>query len=117
MALGSAAMTTQDVPEGASPDDPSSALTSGSFADMGLPDAIMRGIKELGYHAPTDVQRAVRMVGEDRLGLEIVGVGGVSTVDDAAEFFEAGAAAVMLGSSPMYLPDLAARIKEERPDF
>jgi ATP-dependent RNA helicase DeaD len=52
-------MTTPDVSEEASPDDPSAALTSGSFAEMGLPDDIMRGIAELGYKAPTDVQRVV----------------------------------------------------------
>ena len=65
----------------------------------------------------TDVRRAVRLVRENELALEIVGVGGVSTVADAEEIFNAGAAAVMLGSSPMYLPELAVQMKKARPDF
>lgn len=63
-----------------------------------------------------DVARAARIVGEDGLGLAIVAVGGISTAADIDEFLDAGAAAVMLGSSPMFGPDLAARLKAERPD-
>lgn len=65
----------------------------------------------------TDVKRAVQIVREKEMTLEIVGVGGVSTINDAGEFFDEGAAAVMLGSSPMYLPDIAMHMKKVRPDY
>ncbi|MCP4732522.1 MAG: hypothetical protein GY872_20865 [Roseibacillus sp.] len=48
---------------------------------------------------------------EENLDLALVAVGGVSSVADYQDFTVAGADAVLCGSSPMYLPDLAAEIK------
>jgi dihydroorotate dehydrogenase len=44
-------------------------------------------------------------------------VGGVSSDEDVQHFFEAGAGAVLMGSSPMYMPDLAAEMKLRHPDW
>jgi len=41
----------------------------------------------------------------------------VASVADAADFFDAGADAVLCGSSPAWLPYLAIQIKEARPDW
>jgi dihydroorotate dehydrogenase len=73
-----------------------------------------RGIHELCVGSVRD---AVAIRDRQALDLEIVGVGGVGTVDDAARFFEAGAAAVMMGSAPMYDPHLAVRMKAAHPDW
>jgi dihydroorotate dehydrogenase len=56
------------------------------------------------------VRDASSIIQEGNLRLSIAAVGGVSKVQDATDFFEAGTGAVMLGSSPMYLPDLAAEL-------
>jgi len=34
-----------------------------------------------------------------------------------ADFFRAGADAVLMGSSPMYLPDLAVEAKAQHPEW
>lgn len=52
-----------------------------------------------------------------RLSLKIAAVGGVSTVDDFGDFFEAGADAVLCGSSPAYLPGLAAEARRLHPEW
>jgi len=70
-------------------------------------------------HVPSveAVRAAVDIVRRDRLELEVIGVGGVSTPQDAADFFDAGAHAVLMGSAPMYDPLLALRIKEQHPEW
>jgi dihydroorotate dehydrogenase len=73
-----------------------------------------RGIHEL---CVASVRDAVALVRKHELDLEIVGVGGVATADDAGRFFDAGAAAVMMGSAPMYDPQLAVRLKAAHPDW
>jgi dihydroorotate dehydrogenase (NAD+) catalytic subunit len=77
------------------------------------------GVLGRAIHQPSvdNVALAASTVRDERLGLAIAAVGGVSQPSDAADFFDAGADAVMLGSSPMYLPDLAADLKITRPDW
>jgi dihydroorotate dehydrogenase len=62
--------------------------------------------------------RAVReCIQTDALALEIAAVGGASTVGDFTDFFAAGADAVLCGSAPMYLPNLAIDIKRAHPEW
>lgn len=77
------------------------------------------GILGRGIHAlcVDSVREAVAIRNRLALDLEIVGVGGVATAEDAARFFDAGAAAVMMGSAPMYDPHLAVRLKAAHPDW
>jgi dihydroorotate dehydrogenase (NAD+) catalytic subunit len=63
------------------------------------------------------VARARRTVDEADLNLAILAVGGASLVEDIETFFNAGANAVMLGSSPMYHPRLARDSKLHCPDW
>jgi dihydroorotate dehydrogenase (NAD+) catalytic subunit len=63
------------------------------------------------------VKRAAQTIRDDKLKLTIVGVGGVSSDQDAQDFFDAGAAAVLMGSSPMYMPEIAAEMKARHPDW
>jgi dihydroorotate dehydrogenase len=72
------------------------------------------GIHEL---CVASVREAVAIRDRQQLDLEIVGVGGVASAADAARFFDAGAAAVMMGSAPMYDPHLAVRLKAAHPDW
>ena len=57
------------------------------------------------------VREAKAAIEAEGLNLALAAVGGVSSVADYQDFIEAGADAVLCGSSPMYLPDLAAEIK------
>ena len=49
--------------------------------------------------------------------VEVAAVGGASTTGDVGDFFEAGAAAVLCGSSPMYVPNLAIDCKRLHPEW
>lgn len=64
-----------------------------------------------------DVRRARETIRKMNLNIAIAAVGGVSAIDDMADFFAAGADAVLLGSAPMYLPDLAADAKKAHPEW
>jgi dihydroorotate dehydrogenase (NAD+) catalytic subunit len=77
------------------------------------------GVIGRAIHQPSvdAVRRAVTMVRDNRMNLSIVAVGGASRVEDLADFFDAGATAVLMGSSPMYLPDLAAEAKRQHPEW
>ncbi len=77
------------------------------------------GVLGRAIHQPSvdNVSIAASVIREERLDLTIAAVGGVSQPQDAADFFTAGADAVMLGSSPMYLPDLAVELKSANPDW
>ena len=57
------------------------------------------------------VSEAKQMVADQALDLSILAVGGASLPKDIDDFFKVGADAVMMGSSPMYLPDLAVEAK------
>ena len=59
------------------------------------------------------VREARAVIESENLLLSLAAVGGVSSGADYNEFIEAGADAVMCGSSPMYLPDLAIEIKSK----
>lgn len=63
------------------------------------------------------VRRTRRIIDREELALEIAAVGGVSTASDVADFFDAGADAVLLGSAPMYLPNLAAEWKGQHAEW
>jgi len=73
-----------------------------------------RGIHAIGV---ADVARALALIRRDRLDLQIAGVGGIASAEDAAAYFDAGACAVLLGSAPMYDPTLAARLKALHPEW
>jgi dihydroorotate dehydrogenase (NAD+) catalytic subunit len=45
--------------------------------------------------------------------LTIIGVGGISSADDARAFFAAGASAVQVGTGLLHDPTLAARLLTE----
>lgn len=82
-------------------------------------DYVNAGVLGRAIHDPSvaSVAAAKRAVAEHGFDLEILAVGGVSQVADMHDFFEAGAGAVMLGSSPMYLPDLAIEAKRVHPEW
>ena len=77
------------------------------------------GVLGRAIHKPcVDAARqAVGICRRQNLDLAMVCVGGVSQVRDMADYFQCGAAAVMLGSSPMYVPDLAADAKQQHPEW
>ncbi len=77
------------------------------------------GVLGRAIHEPSvSIVRAVRKCIEaDNLGLSIAAVGGASTVRDFADFFAAGADAVLCGSSPMYQPNLAIDAKHAHPEW
>ena len=77
------------------------------------------GVLGRAIHAPsvTSVSSVREAIRRDGLGLSIAAVGGASIVQDIADFFAAGADAVLCGSSPMYLPNLAAEAKAKHPEW
>jgi dihydroorotate dehydrogenase (NAD+) catalytic subunit len=64
-----------------------------------------------------NVKTAIDIIAAGKLDLGVVAVGGVSMPEDAADFFDAGAKAVMLGSAPMFDPALAAIFKAAHPEW
>lgn len=80
---------------------------------------VTAGVLGRAIHEPSlqNIRVAADCIREEKLDLAIAAVGGVSRPGDLGDFFDAGADAVMLGSSPMYLPDLAARTKAEHPKW
>jgi dihydroorotate dehydrogenase len=77
------------------------------------------GILGRALHAPAvaSVRAALAAVEAERLALGVLAVGGVLEVGDAADFFAAGAAAVLLGGGAALAPDLAARMKTAHPEW
>jgi dihydroorotate dehydrogenase len=63
------------------------------------------------------VRRAAAIIARERWSLAVVGVGGAAERENLERYFAAGASAVMMGSSPMYLPDLAAGAKRSHPEW
>lgn len=82
--------------------------------DFRVAGVLGRAIHEPSVAAVRDLRALIRSEG---LPLELAAVGGASTVADFADFFDAGADAVLCGSSPMYLPDLALEVRRARPDW
>ncbi len=73
-----------------------------------------------GLSGPAIKPVALRMVHEvyrAGLGLPIIGMGGIMTGIDAAEFMMAGADAVMVGTATMHTPSATQRIAEELKKF
>ena len=64
-------------------------------------------IKPVALRCVHQVHRAV--------GIPIIGVGGIMTIDDCMEFFVAGAAAVQIGTASFAEPVASARLLAELP--
>ncbi len=77
-------------------------------------DYVKAGVLGRIIHEPcvTAVREARALIENENLSLALAAVGGVSSVADYKDFIAAGADAVLCGSSPMYLPDLACEIKK-----
>ncbi|MEY4567469.1 MAG: hypothetical protein RLY14_2439 [Planctomycetota bacterium] len=77
------------------------------------------GVLGRAIHEPAvDLVRQTREIVErNNLSLEIAAVGGVAGVEDMQDFWDAGADAILCGSSPMYNPNLAYEIKKSHPEW
>lgn len=80
---------------------------------------VKAGVIGRGIHNASveGLRRAGEIIRAEGLKLALVGVGGVSCDEDARDFFDTGACAVLMGSSPMYIPDLAAELKSRHPEW
>lgn len=63
------------------------------------------------------VASARRHVDREKLSLSLLAVGGASVVPDIEDFFDIGADAVLMGSSPMYQPSLSIEAKKAHPEW
>ena len=83
------------------------------------PEFPTAGVLGRAIHEPSvAVVRAVKQcIKSEGLKLEVAAVGGASTPKDVEDFFEAGADAVLCGSSPMYVPNLAINCKRLHPEW
>ena len=72
-----------------------------------------------GLSGPCVKPVALRMVREvyQAVDIPIVGMGGIMTGEDAAEFMIAGASLVMVGTASLVLPDACLRVAEELESF
>jgi len=72
-----------------------------------------------GLSGPAIKPVAVRMIYEVRrkLDIPILGMGGISRIEDVIEFLMAGATAVSVGTANFYDPTLSARLVDELGDF
>lgn len=72
-----------------------------------------------GLSGPAIKPVALRMVWEtvQAVGIPVIGMGGIMTGEDAAEFMIAGASAVMAGTATMCCPDSIVRIIDELETF
>jgi dihydroorotate dehydrogenase (NAD+) catalytic subunit len=50
-----------------------------------------------------------------KVAVPIIGVGGIATIDDAMEFFVAGASAIQIGTANYYDPLVSIRLIEALP--
>lgn len=77
------------------------------------------GVLGRAIHQPSvDLVRLTKEIIErNNLSLEIAAVGGVACVEDMQDFWDAGADAILCGSSPMYNPSLAYEIKKSHPEW
>ena len=77
------------------------------------------GVLGRAIHKPSveSVRAAAQIIQRRALNLTIAAVGGVSSANDVKDFFDAGAEIVLMGSSPMYLPGLAAELKRMHPQW
>ena len=72
-----------------------------------------------GLSGPAVMPIAVRMTWEvaDAVSIPVIGMGGISTGEDAVEFMLAGAAAVMVGTANFVDPDACARVADGIYDY
>jgi dihydroorotate dehydrogenase (NAD+) catalytic subunit len=72
-----------------------------------------------GLSGPAIKPVALRMVWEAAraVTIPVIGMGGIMTGEDAAEFMVAGASAVMVGTATMCCPDSLVRIIDELKTF
>ena len=73
---------------------------------------------ELHSGEPDDLDENVieaELVDEDGVDIPIIGLGGIATLDDALEFFMAGASAVQLGTTTFTNPGAMAAIIDGLP--
>jgi dihydroorotate dehydrogenase (NAD+) catalytic subunit len=72
-----------------------------------------------GLSGPAVKPIALRMVYEaaQAVKIPVIGLGGISTGEDAAEFFVAGASAVQVGTATFWDPEAPARIANELNQF
>jgi dihydroorotate dehydrogenase (NAD+) catalytic subunit len=77
------------------------------------------GVLGRAIHAPALelVRAAVVRARQEKRQPSIFAVGGAGGVAEAADFFDAGASAVLLGSSPMLDPLLAVTMKRAHPEW
>jgi dihydroorotate dehydrogenase (NAD+) catalytic subunit len=71
-----------------------------------------------GLSGPAIKPLALRLVWQvaRQVGVPILGVGGIATVDDVMEFLVAGASAVQLGTVNFYDPTASMRVVEQLPE-
>jgi dihydroorotate dehydrogenase (NAD+) catalytic subunit len=70
-----------------------------------------------GLSGPAIKPIALRCVHQVRqaVGIPIIGVGGIMTIDDCMEFFVTGASAVQIGTASFAEPVVSARLLDELP--
>jgi dihydroorotate dehydrogenase (NAD+) catalytic subunit len=83
------------------------------------PDYRSAGVLGRAIHQPAVdlVRQTKEIIERSNLSLEIAAVGGVAGVEDMQDFWDAGADAILCGSSPMYNPSLAYEIKKSHPEW
>lgn len=71
-----------------------------------------------GFSGPAIKPIALRCVRQifKAVNIPIVGIGGIETIDDAMEFFVAGAAAIQVGTANFYRPTATMQILDALPD-
>ena len=82
-------------------------------------DFVKAGVLGRTIHDPCveTVRQAAAIIASEKLKLSMAAVGGAATPEDVGRYFEAGADAVLMGSAPMYLPDLAAELRRRHPEW
>ena len=62
------------------------------------------------------VKEGVALIERYRLKLEVIAVGGITTVADVREFIDAGACAAQAATAAMFNPHLAIEVKSSAPE-
>jgi len=90
------------------------AVVVGNALPAAMPDG-----RQAGLSGPAILPVALRCVADLRAELpdaEVVGVGGITTAEDARSFLAAGATAVQIGTALLHDPTTAARVAAELRD-
>jgi len=67
--------------------------------------------------ALASVRQGMRLIEKHRLGLQVVGCGGIATTADIREFIAAGAVAAVSATAAMFNPWMAVDLKAEAPEI